>query len=234
MPVSEDLSELLFVYGTQRRGCPESFRMAGSTFVGEGRVEGSLHLISPQAGPGLVCGRERGCVRGELYRMGAGHLRELDKAKGIAFGESLPGEDSFNRVRIHVTLNGVPYDDTLFAWVHEWLGPADGKPQIPGGDWMNVERPPAPPVFTWSAWALLLLPLGGFLAETFSASGGGEQWWQAFWLRTTVLMLASALSLNVAARRRERMKMARILAWVAFTAWVVVQLLAGLNFLSQM
>lgn len=162
--------ELVFVYGTLRRGGSNAFRMDGAEFVGRGRAEGKLYAISWY--PGLVLGRNSGWVTGEVYRVSPEQLRALDEFEGISANEIEGAE--YRRVGADVALDGMPYDDTLHCSAFEWKGPVVQERRIPSGDWLEVIEPRPRPVFTTLclAFAVCCLPsLGGvfWIANGFAA-----------------------------------------------------------------
>lgn len=136
--------ELVFVYGTLRRGGSNAFLMDGAEFVGRGRVEGKLYAISWY--PGLVLERDMGWVTGEVYRVSQEQLRALDEFEGISANEIEGAE--YRRVGAAVALEGMPYDDTLNCNAFEWKGPVSEEKRIPSGDWLEVIEPRPRPVFT--------------------------------------------------------------------------------------
>ncbi len=123
--------ELVFVYGTLRRGGTNHFRMSGGDLVAEGVVKGRIYRISWY--PGLVLGDE-GEVKGEVYSVDAAQLLELDAFEGLSAGE-IEGSE-YRRVKAVVfRADG----KTLSAWVWEWIGPFDAKDVLEQGDWIAVE-----------------------------------------------------------------------------------------------
>jgi gamma-glutamylcyclotransferase (GGCT)/AIG2-like uncharacterized protein YtfP len=147
---SDTGSELVFVYGTLRRGGSNAFRMDGAEFVGRGSVAGCLHAISWY--PGLVLGNGCGRVVGEVYRVGAEHLRALDEFEGISASEIEGAE--YRRVKAEVLLNDIEY---CSAWVYEWTASVESRQRIPSGDWTMYELGSRVPLFTM----LTLLPILG-------------------------------------------------------------------------
>jgi len=123
--------ELVFVYGTLRRGGTNHFRMSGADLVAEGIVKGRLYRISWY--PGLILGDE-GEVTGEVYSVDAAQLLELDTFEGLSAGE-IEGSE-YRRVKAVVIRPG---GKTLSAWVWEWIGPFDAKDLLEQGDWIAVE-----------------------------------------------------------------------------------------------
>jgi gamma-glutamylcyclotransferase (GGCT)/AIG2-like uncharacterized protein YtfP len=124
--------ELVFVYGTLRRGGSNAFRMDGAEFVGLGRVEGKLHVISWY--PGFVPGEGLGWVVGEVFRVGPEQMRELDEFEGLSAGE-IEGSE-YRRVKVPVFLDS---EETQDAWAYEWKGPVNESKRIASGDWLEVE-----------------------------------------------------------------------------------------------
>ena len=137
MTKSDTGSDLVFVYGTLRRGGSNAFRMDGAEFVGAGKAGGALYVISWY--PGLVLDPEAGQVRGEVFRVGPEQLAALDEFEGLAAGEMEGSE--YRRVKTEVILLVEPFG-SLDAWVWEWKGPFDPSRMIPSGNWQDVELPP--------------------------------------------------------------------------------------------
>ena len=134
MTKSDNGSELVFVYGTLRRGGSNAFRMEGAEFVGEAIVRGSLYTISWY--PGLVLNEDAGNVRGEVFRVGPELLRALDEFEGLAAGEIEGCE--YRRVETRIHLDGVATDEVVLAWAYDWIGQVDDANRISSGDWMEV------------------------------------------------------------------------------------------------
>ena len=75
--------ELVFVYGTLKRGMANHRHLAGSTFVGSARLSGfSLFDLGPF--PMAVASTDPAAVlQGEVYGVDAGLLAELDRFEGV-------------------------------------------------------------------------------------------------------------------------------------------------------
>ena len=128
----EDAGELVFVYGTLRRGGSNSFRMDGAEFVASGKVRGKLYAITWY--PGLVLEQGSGTVAGDLFRVGPSQLAALDEFEGISANEIEGAE--YRRVKAEV----VTMDNEVFvAWSYEWKGPVDDSKRILSGDWLQME-----------------------------------------------------------------------------------------------
>ncbi|MCW1887836.1 gamma-glutamylcyclotransferase [Luteolibacter flavescens] len=124
--------ELVFVYGTLRRGGSNAFRMDGADFVSSGKVAGKLYAITWY--PGLVLQGE-GTVDGDLFRVGRDQLVALDEFEGISANEIEGAE--YRRVKTEVATA----DDQVFAaWAYEWIGPVDESKRIISGDWLQDGR----------------------------------------------------------------------------------------------
>ena len=149
--------ELVFVYGTLRRGGSNAFRMDGAEFVGPATVGGALYRISWY--PGLVLdGEDR--VFGEVYRVGLELLRALDEFEGLAAGE-IEGSE-YRRVRVEADLGD---DEELEVWVYEWKGAFNEDERIRSGDWLGIQTSGSSPLFTLiSAVCCIALPMGLLIA----------------------------------------------------------------------
>lgn len=123
-----DERELVFVYGTLRRGASNHFRMKGAELVGPATVGGKLFRIDWY--PGLRPDPEGPAVSGEVYKVSAQLLVELDEFEGAA-GEVA---DEFRRVEAIATLASDPAPRMVWLW--EYAGSMEGCIRIPGGDWL--------------------------------------------------------------------------------------------------
>jgi gamma-glutamylcyclotransferase (GGCT)/AIG2-like uncharacterized protein YtfP len=121
--------ELVFVYGTLRRGGSNHFRMDGAEFVSNGRIVGKLYRIDWY--PGLVLDESGDDIFGEVYAVDAEMLGNLDSFENVA-ADDLEGSE-YRRVPASVIL---PNGESLTAWIWEWLGATDEANRLPGGDWI--------------------------------------------------------------------------------------------------
>lgn len=130
--------ELVFVYGTLRRGASNHFRMAGAEFVGTGAIGGRIYFIDthPQfVYPALVCGGE-GRVVGELFLVEkVRHLAELDLFEGI--NALSPEADEYRRIKVEVKMDT---GESRLAWVWEWAGELGESRVLEGGDWLAFAK----------------------------------------------------------------------------------------------
>jgi len=177
-----DGRELVFVYGTLRRGGSNAFRMKGASFVGSAYVAGKLYLISWY--PGLVRRVRDGLVSGEVYRVGPEQLRALDEFEGLSAGE-IEGSE-YRRVRAECIVETRTGDDAVMVWAYEWLGPVDEEKFILSGDWLIHTLGKPRPVFTVLASLFAVLSFAAFIFLLF---GRG-------WLRPLVEAIPAFLNLS--------------------------------------
>lgn len=125
--------ELVFVYGTLRRGASNHWRMDGAGFVASGTVTGVMYRIDWY--PGVVLGGNQR-VRGEIFDVGQDQLAALDAFEGVSAAEVAGSE--YRRVKTAVLTDG----GEIEAWIWEWIGPTDGARPVRDGDWLS-EAPDA-------------------------------------------------------------------------------------------
>lgn len=125
----------VFVYGTLRKGGSNHFRLAGSEFVGEGKISGKMYKIDWY--PALLCGGET-FVKGELYKVDDTTLEALDHFEGITPDAAEPRE--YRRVKATVKFSPEKSEE---AWVWEWIGGADNAQPLDGEDWLAYEPNPS-------------------------------------------------------------------------------------------
>lgn len=116
------MSELVFVYGTLRRGGSNHHRMTGSEFVSRASVAGQLYKVGWY--PGLVLGGA-GRVMGELFRVSPELLAALDFYEG----------EEYERILYSVMAAN---SRTMEANVWKWDRPIETLEVIAGGDWLGV------------------------------------------------------------------------------------------------
>lgn len=125
-------AQLVFVYGTLRRGGSNHFRMAGAEFIAAGTITGWMYRIDWY--PGLVLDDAGDEIHGEVYSVGPELLSALDIFEGLSAGEIQGSE--YRRVQATVMKQD---SQTLAAWVWEWLGIVDESQRVSGGDWLKEE-----------------------------------------------------------------------------------------------
>ena len=198
---SDTGSELVFVYGTLRRGGSNAIRMDGAEFVGPATVGGALYRISWY--PGLVLDGD-GRVTGEIYRVGAEQLRALDEFEGLAAGE-IEGSE-YRRVRVEADAGD---DEVVEVWVYEWKGAFDEDERIQSGDWLGVQSSGVPPLFTLiSAVCFVALPVGLPIAIQMEHSRSPDTRMIGHWVAIAAALapVAAWCSAYMGHRRREGMR----------------------------
>ncbi len=125
----------VFVYGTLRKSGSNHFRMAGTEFVGSGKISGRMFRIDWY--PALVSGGGT-FVLGELYLVSDETLSALDLFEGITPDATEPRE--YRRVKIPVALES---GETRDAWVWEWIGSLENAEPLDGEDWLAFEPNPS-------------------------------------------------------------------------------------------
>ena len=120
------VGEMVFVYGTLRRGGSNEFRMAQARFVANGAVRGRLYRIDWY--PGFVADEFGDIVVGEVYEANAETLAALDEFEG----------SEYRRVKVAVEVSGEG-GSKVQAWIWEWLGDASESQRIASGDWLQGE-----------------------------------------------------------------------------------------------
>ena len=139
--------DLLFVYGTLKRGLANHHQLAGARFVAEACMEGvDLHDLGPF--PMAIAGQ--GLTHGELYRVDGEHLARLDRFEGVPrlYGRYL-----------------MPLSDGRPAWIY--LGrprQVRHSPRLRDGHWPAADGP-RPRQGGLHGW----LPVGILLAALLSA-----------------------------------------------------------------
>lgn len=124
--------QLVFVYGTLRRGGSNHFRMAGAEFVASGTITGRMYRIDWY--PGLVLDDAGDEIHGEVYSVAVELLEALDVFEGLSAGE-IEGSE-YRRVQTTVVRRD---SQTTRAWVWEWLGGTDESQRLMDGDWLKHE-----------------------------------------------------------------------------------------------
>ena len=121
------MSELIFVYGSLRRGASNHFRMKDSEYLGCAQIKGTL--IKVDWYPGLLLEGDS-WIHGEVYQVEESTLRELDAFEGVGSQNS-----EYQRIHHEVLLNQQPTK----VWVYEWLGGVLDYEILASGDWLLHE-----------------------------------------------------------------------------------------------
>lgn len=78
------LSQLVFVYGSLKRGFALHGLLQGQLFLGNAVTEPLYRLFDLGSYPGLVEWPEGLAIRGEVYQVDFECLRRMDEAEGVA------------------------------------------------------------------------------------------------------------------------------------------------------
>jgi len=139
--------QLVFVYGSLKRGQANHHHLAGSRFLGAAQLPGlALYDLGPFP-MAIICDESSACLHGELYAVSAEQLAELDRFEGAP--------RLYERQR-HVLSDGRP------VWVY--VGRARQvrhSPAIADGHWRGA-RP---------SEAVLLLGLAALLLGSAVSAG---------------------------------------------------------------
>lgn len=229
-PTTEE-TELVFVYGTLRRGGSNAFRMEGAEFIGTAKVEGALYAISWY--PGLILGKDLGCVIGEVYQVGPEQMRALDEFEGLSAGEiegseyrrvKVPLMRPLEDIRYGVQLEA-PCGETPEAWAYEWKGPVDKRKRIASGDWLDSIAGQPNAIFSSLLLLLLVaLPVVAFSSPTVPQNEHEEL---HYYLANIYFGCGPAIGylfLRLALKRKERMGAFPFLAGLLLACWAFISL----------
>lgn len=119
-------SQLLFVYGTLKRGCSNHPFLVGQKFIDVARTVPGYRLFGLGAYPGLVAvSGDRDGVSGEVWSVDAAGLAEIDFLEGVDQGlyrrEPVP---------LLAPFEGESIDTYVYALS------VDGYPDL-GGEWVE-------------------------------------------------------------------------------------------------
>lgn len=125
MPIKQT-GELIFIYGTLRRGGKAHAMMKTSEFRGIATIFGRLYHISEY--PGLIL-HEESTVTGELYWADADLIQELDSYEGCFESPPLYTREEVTATDEYGTVHRVQ------TYVFQRLEPLHKR--IHSGNWMN-------------------------------------------------------------------------------------------------
>ena len=111
----QPLSQLVFVYGTLKRGYPLHALLQGQLCLGSAVTEPLYRMFDLGSYPGLVEWPEGLAIRGEVYQVDVECLGHLDEAEGVV-------EKQYARRRI--SLQGELKNSDVHAWF--WLNAVRG------------------------------------------------------------------------------------------------------------
>jgi gamma-glutamylaminecyclotransferase len=118
------MSELVFVYGTLKRGLSNHRFMKGQRFLGEARTAPSYRLVDCGGFPGMVGVENDGAsIRGEVWEVDEACRAQLDVLEDVEMGLY-----ALEPVELLA-----PFDsDGVKTYVYRW--PVDGKADA-GDEW---------------------------------------------------------------------------------------------------
>lgn len=192
--------ELVFVYGTMRKGASNYPRMKGALRISPGAVRGRLVKIGWF--PALVLDPQAETwVWGDVFRADGEALQAFLEYEGLA-AEAKEGEDC----RL-VKTQAYAYAGSGWNWqvgLWEWTGPLDQAVPVPSGDWLDVECPQSPPLYTWVAGACAIA-MPALIVSSIALSPAINGLMETILGFSAVLSpIAGWVAIHWAARRRER------------------------------
>lgn len=128
------MSELLFVYGTLKKGFCNNSVMGDSEFVCEGTLSG-FEMYSLGGFPAIVPSESLHCtVHGELWRvMSPNQWRNIDALEGCRNGGTHEG-NMYNRVEVAVMSEECESIQWSKAYTYVWNGGRLDR-KVPSGKW---------------------------------------------------------------------------------------------------
>lgn len=225
MSSSEDPpGELVFVYGTMRKGASGYSRMKGALRVSPGAVRGRLVKIGWF--PALILDPQAETwVWGDVFRVEEAQFQTFLEYEGLA-AEAKMGRDC--RV---VETRAYAYQGSGWNWnvrLWEWIGPLDQAVPVPSGNWLDVECPQSEPLYTWVAGACALA-LPAFVISSYVLSDMDPLVREVLGFGGILSPVAGWVAVYWAGRRRERSEGLR--AFVIF-GLVLVSIPCGLALMA--
>ena len=197
MPASPNPpAQLVFVYGTLRKGASNYLSMKGAERLGQAAIRGRLWKIGwvpalqldPQA---------KTVVWGDVFRVKDFPREAFYEYEGLAAG-AVEGRDC-RLVKTMVYSTPVSRSGwKVRLW--EWTGPLDQAEWVNSGDWLDIECPRSAPLFTLIAGACALA-LPACLAGGAIASGELRS---ALMVTGFLAPVPGWVAVQLAHRRRER------------------------------
>lgn len=128
-------TDLLFVYGTLKRGGRNHRLLAAAEYFGPAQTEPRFRLIDCGAYPALVeHGQAPLAITGELYRIPASLWPALDELEdeGVLYRRITVPVTSLTRITgADAATEAVP----LSVFTYLWLGRTDRFPLVAGAEW---------------------------------------------------------------------------------------------------
>lgn len=133
------MSDLLFVYGTLRKGnnnAMASYLAEHAEFVSHGWFQGCMFQISYY--PGVIASENSSDrVYGDIYKLhdAVATLKVLDDYEECSESHIQPAE--YTRVRVPVDATNGAVHAAVWIYIYQW--PVDAKLQIKSGDFMQPD-----------------------------------------------------------------------------------------------
>lgn len=80
------MAQLIFVYGSLKRGFELHHFMSGSSFEGQAMTQPNYRLVDCGSYPGLIPSTDGICIHGEVYSVSDRRLQTLDEVEGVDEG----------------------------------------------------------------------------------------------------------------------------------------------------
>lgn len=189
-------AQLVFVYGTLRKGASNYLSMKGAERMGQAVIRGRLWKI------GWVPVLEidplaKTLVRGDVFRVKDFPREAFYEYEGLAAG-AVEGRDC-RLIKTMVYSTPVSRQGwKVRLW--EWTGPLDQAERVNSGDWLDVECPRSAPLFTLIAGACALA-LPACLVATVVARGDLRS---ALEITGFLAPVPGWVAIHLAGRRREQ------------------------------
>jgi len=126
------LTDLLFVYGTLKRGGRNARLLATAEYLGPAKTERRFRLLDCREYPALFelpaeFAAEPLAIRGELYRIDDAHLPPLDELEDEG--------KLYRRTTLPIALLADSAAEPVTAWAYLWLGAVDPRRLLSGDQW---------------------------------------------------------------------------------------------------
>lgn len=137
----QNAEDLLFVYGTLKRGYQRHSVLSRQRFLGRAGSVDPGRLFDCGEYPGLVLCTDGNSIKGELYSVSRQCLDACDQVEGVP-----EGLYARHKLLVRVLRPGVPINTwhlteaVLEAWTYLYLLPAEHLPDC-GHEWPAVNQP---------------------------------------------------------------------------------------------
>ncbi|MCX8028743.1 MAG: gamma-glutamylcyclotransferase [Brevinematales bacterium] len=125
------MEDMVFVFGTIRKGQPRHYLVKDAIFVDYATLEGFRLYYINNMFPGIVEGEGR--VYGEVYKVNIDTLNKLDEAEDVVKVKNLDIGLS-KRVKVKVKTSS---GDEALVWCYVFNQDIENSTFIPSGDWVE-------------------------------------------------------------------------------------------------